>query len=194
MKLLFAGALLAAAIASPALAQTDPGDVPNKPKPAKAEAPAAGPEATVYDNALGPGWENWSWAATELSVDTGTARKPIRVEAKGYQGLYLRHAPFSTAPYRGISMLIQVVGGEAEVRVIAIADGKPIPDPAKPAQNNEPTPRMKLVALKPGGWTKVVVPLDTLGAKDRTIDGFWVQNNSGADAPKFYVADVQLMP
>jgi hypothetical protein len=187
-----AGALL---LSAPAFAQTEPGDLPPRPKPAvEATVAAAGAEASVYNNALGPGWENWSFATVELGVDTGGARKPIRVEAKGWQALYLHHAPFSTAPYRGLSMLLQVVGGEAEVRVIATADGKPIPDPSQAPVNNEPVPKMKLVKLKPGGWTKILVPLAELGADDKTIDGIWVQNNSGEDAPTFYAADIALEP
>ncbi len=37
------------------------------------------------------------------------------------------------------------------------------------------------------------MPLKLLGAEKATIDGFWVQNNSAADAPTFYVADVKLV-
>ncbi len=182
-KLLLGAALL---LATPAFAQTDPGDVPARPKPAAA-APAAAADtsmATVYKDALGPGWENWKWdgAETELGVDlNGSARKPIRVEAQGYKGLYLHHASFSTAPFRGVSMLVQAVGGTGQVRLIAIRDGKPIPD------------KQKLVKLAPGGWTKVDVPLSALGAENGMIDGLWLQNDSGDPAPRFYVTDIVLM-
>ena len=37
-------------------------------------------------------------------------------------------------------------------------------------------------------------PLAELGADNRTIDGIWVQNNSGGDAPTFYAADIALEP
>jgi hypothetical protein len=170
-------------------------DDPPRPKPPKpVEVPPPGPEAGVYNMALGPGWENWSWAKTELSVDIGSAKKPIMVDAQGYQGLYLHHAAFSTAPYNGVSMLIQSVGGDAEVRIIAIADGKPIPDGTKVGADGQPQAMMKVVTVKPGGWTQVVIPLKQLGAENKTIDGFWVQNNSGQPAPHFYVADVALNP
>ncbi|MEI9927758.1 MAG: hypothetical protein WDN44_08715 [Sphingomonas sp.] len=161
-----------------------------------ATAPAVAPEplATVYDKALGPGWENWSWAKTELSADIGSAKMPIMADAKGYEGVYLHHAPFSTAPYRGLSLLIQVVGGNAQVRVIAIAGGKPIPDGAKLGADGQPQPKMKLVALVPGGWKQVVVPLGDLGADNTVIDGIWVQNDSAQPAPHFYIADVAFKP
>jgi hypothetical protein len=183
-KLAAAAALL---LAPAAVAQTAP-------TPTPAAAPAAAPvEAVVYDKALGSGWENWSWAKTELSVENAGARKPIRVEAQAYQGLYLHHAPFDTTPYRGISMLIQAVGGEAQVRLIAIANGKPIPDGAKVGADGQPQAKMKLIPLKPGGWTQVQVALRDLGAEKTMIDGFWVQNDSGQPAPHFYVADIKLM-
>ena len=188
MKKLAAAAALLLAPAT-AFAQTAPA-APAAP----AAAPAVEPLATVYDKALGPGWQNWSWAKTELSADIGSARMPIMVDAQAYQGLYLHHAPFSTAPYRGISMLIQVVGGEAEVRVIAIADGKPIPDGVKIGADGQPQPMMKIVKLKPGGWTQVQFGLDQIGAMNKTIEGFWVQNNLGTPAPHFYVADIVLKP
>jgi len=182
MKSLIAAAALLFAPAA-AFAQT---------APAPAPAAAADPIATIYDKALGDGWQNWSWAKTELSVDIGSARKPIKVEAQGYQALFLHHEPFSAAPYRGISMLIQSVGGEAEVRVLAIANGKPIPDGAKVGADGQPELKMKIIKVVPGGWTKVLVPFTDLGIGKSPIEGFWVQNNKGEPAPNLYVADIML--
>lgn len=180
MKPLIAAALLF--VPATAMSQTTP-----------APAPAADPIATIYDKALGSGWQNWSWAKTELSVDIGNARMPIKVEAQGYQALFLHHAPFSAAPYRGISMMIQAVGGEAEVRVIGIANGKPIADTAKPGADGQPGLKARVIKVVPGGWTRVLIPFDELGiAKDMTIEGFWVQNNKGEPAPNLYVADIML--
>lgn len=180
-KLLLGAALL---FATPAFAQTDPGDVPARPKPVAATPAADTSMATVYKDALGPGWENWKWdgAETALSVDlNGSARKPIRVEAQGYKGLYLHHAAFSTAPFRGVSLLVQAVGGTGQVRLIALREGRPIEG------------KQKLIKLAPGGWTKVDVPLSALGAENVAIDGLWLQNDSGDPAPRFYVTDIMLM-
>ena len=187
MKSLVAAAAL---LLVPAAAMTQ-----SKPAPAPATAPAAAadPIATVYDKALGTGWENWSWAKTELSADIGSAHMPIKVEAQGFQALYLHHAPFSAAPYRSITMLIQAVGGEAEVRVIGIVNGKPIPDGTKVGADGQPELKMKVLKVVPGGWTKVLIPLENLGiGESATIDGFWVQNNKNEPAPHLYVADIML--
>ncbi|RYY47044.1 MAG: hypothetical protein EOP59_01865 [Sphingomonadales bacterium] len=182
MRFLIAAAALLAAPA--AFAQTEPGDVPVKPRPAApVAAPAADPAlAAIYSGALGAGWENWSFATVELSVDIGSPRKPIRVSAEGYKALYLHHAPFSTAPYRGISFLVQGTSGESKVRVIATSGAKPIEG------------KMKLITVKPGGWTKVVASLAELGAENIEMDGFWIQNDSAETIPNFYVADIALMP
>lgn len=178
MKLLIAAAAALAAIPASAMAQTTP-------------APAADPIATVYDKELGPGWQNWSWATVELSADAG-AHKPIKVEAKGWQALYLHHEAFDTTPYRGITMLLQSTGGDATYRIVAIVDGKPVIDP-KTATSSDPQPLGHVVTVSPGGWKQVQVSLLDLGVDKARIDGFWIQNATGQDAPPLYVADVTLM-
>lgn len=163
------------------------------PAPAPAPAPAADPAATIYNKALGDGWQNWSWAKTELSVDIGNPRLPIKVEAQGYQALFLHHAPFSAAPYRGISMLIQSVGSEADLVVIAFANGNPIPDGTKVGADGKPEAMKKAIKVLPGGWTRVLIPFGELGVTKATmLEGFAVQNSKGEPAPNLYVADIML--
>lgn len=152
--------------------------------PAAAPAAAAPVVATpmdIYRNELGAGWHNRSSAQVELGVDVGSSRKPIRVEAGPWQSLHLHHEPFSTAPYRAVDLLIQSTppGGQP-VRIIALADGKPLSETGK------------VVTLKPGGWTHVVVPLANLNAANVTIDGIWVQNGTDQPLPPFYVSDIVL--
>lgn len=158
-----------------------------------APVPTDNAAMVVYDKALASGWENWSWAKTEVSADIGSAHKPLLMDAQGYGGVFLHHAPFSTAPYRSLEMLIQVVGGPAQVRVMVTIGGKPVPDGDK-VENGYPVAKMKLVKLAPGGWTKVVIPLGTLGAENVTIDGVQVMNDSGQQAPHIYIADVAFKP
>lgn len=161
--------------------------------PAPAPAPAADPAATIYNKALGDGWQNWSWAKTELSVDIGNPRMPIKVEAQGYQALYLHHAPFSAAPYRGISMLIQSAAGEADLVVFAYANGNPIPDGAKVGADGKPEAKKKAIKVLSGGWTRVLIPFGELGVTKATmLEGLAVQNSKGEPAPNLYVADIML--
>jgi hypothetical protein len=78
----------------------------------------------VYDTALAPGWQNWSWATADLSVElNGSPRKPIRVVAGPWQALYLHHDPFSTMGLTRLSMLIQGSAPDGDVRIFALIDG-----------------------------------------------------------------------
>ena len=134
----------------------------------------------VYDTALSPGWQNWSWAKADLSVElNGSTRKPIRVVAGPYQALYLHHDPFSTTGMTKLSLLIQGSAPDGEVLIFALIEGKTVGEG-------------KLLKLGNTGWTQVVVPLVTLGVEDKTIDGLWVQNATGADLPKFYVTEIRI--
>jgi hypothetical protein len=149
-------------------------------QPDAPEAVPPKPAMIVYDAFLGDGWQNWSWAKTELSVELeGSARRPIRVEAGGWQALYLHHDAFSTTGFKQLEMLIQGSAPEGEVRVFALTDGK---------VNNEG----RLVKLGNRGWTRVVMPLAELAAEDKSIDGIWVQNASANDLPKFYVTEIRF--
>jgi hypothetical protein len=179
--LIAAGALMLSC--APAFAQTTPAPAP-APVPTSAlaaapAAPAADSVANVYGTALGPGWENKSSATTELSVElNGSTRRPIDVLAKGFEALYLRHAPFSTAPYRSLAFLIQAAKGTGQVRVSAVVDGKPVEG------------KQKLVKLAPGGWTRVEIGLAAIGAEKTTIEGIWIQNDSADPAPDFFVTEI----
>jgi hypothetical protein len=147
-------------------------------EPAAVSAPT--PAMSVYDTALGAGWQNWSWARIELSVELqGSARRPIKVEAGAWQALYLHHDAFSTTGFKQLGLLIQGSAPAGEVRVFTLTDGK---------VNGEG----RLVKLGNTGWTQVVMPLAELAAEDKMIDGIWVQNASGADLPKFYVTEIKF--
>jgi hypothetical protein len=165
--LLFAG-LLAVGNAS---AQTLPPVTADIPPPA---------QMPVYDTALAPGWQNWSWAKADLSVElNGSTRKPIRVVAGPYQALYLHHDAFSTNGMTKLSLLIQGSAPGGEVRILALIDGKTVGEG-------------KTLTLGNTGWTQVVVPLATLGVENKTIDGLWVQNATDKELPKFYVTEIKI--
>jgi hypothetical protein len=173
ITMLMAGFAVFAAIARAA----DPTTTAPAAPAAAATVPAA-TEMTVYDTALGAGWQNWSWAKTELSVTLGgSARKPIKVEAGPWEALYLRHEAFNTENLRKLSLLIQGSAPEGQVRVFALAEGKPIGEG-------------HLVQISNTGWKLVEQPLATLGAENRVIDGIWVQN--AAAQAKFYVTEIKL--
>src|SRR6187551_975730 len=95
--------------------------------PEAAAASTAPKEMLVYDTALADGWENWSWAKADLSVElSGSARKPIRVTAGPWQALYLHREAFSTAGMTKLSLLIQGSAPDGDVRIFALIDGKTV--------------------------------------------------------------------
>ena len=140
----------------------------------------ATPPTTVYDTSLAPGWDNWSWAKAQLSTElSGSARKPIKVEAGPWQALYLHHEGFNTTGLKRLSFLIQGSVPDRDVRVLLLQGGKPVGEG-------------KLITISNTGWTDVQVPLVNLGIENQVIDGIWVQNASASDLPKFYVTDIKL--
>jgi hypothetical protein len=135
---------------------------------------------SVYDVMLGPGWENWSWAKTDLSIELGgSPRRPIRVAAQAWQALYLHHAAFLTTGLSKLSFLIQGSVPDREVRAFMLTNGKIVGEG-------------KVVKISNTGWTNVVIPLATLGVEDTLVDGIWIQNASETELPKFYVTDIRL--
>ena len=178
--LAFAAALAFTGASAAQQLATGPAQPPAAPQPA---IPAGA--MSIYGTALGDGWSNWSWGKTTLSLElNGSVRRPIKAEPKGWEAIYLHHAPFSTAPYRSLRFLIQGAppGGQA-IAVIAIVGGKPVPE------------KVKSLKLAAGGWMEVKVPLAQLGAANATIDGLWFQNASAEPAPApFYVTEVYLEP
>jgi hypothetical protein len=145
-----------------------------------AAAPSAAPPVIIYDTALQSGWQNWSWAKTELSIEVaGSSRKPIKVEAGPWQALYLHHDALSTKGYEKLQLLIQGSAPDGQVRILALIDGKAVGEG-------------HLLKLGNAGWTRVVTPLAELGVDDKTIDGIWVQNATAGDLPKFYVTEIRL--
>lgn len=159
---LIASAVCALALSSPAIAQfVDKG--------------------SIYSTQLENGWQDWSWAKSERGIEIeGSPRKPIRVEAGGYQALYLHHEPITLTGFSKLRFLLQGSKPGGKVKVLALAGGKPVNDGAT-------------LELKADGWTDVQLPLDRLGAADKPIDGFWIQNAGGEALPPFYVTEVKLL-
>jgi hypothetical protein len=166
-----AGSAIAALMCFPAVAQ------------APAPAAPAGP-MTIYALAPAPGWTSCSTAQVILSQElNGSARRPIKAIAGPGQTVCLRRAPFATAGYRKLDFLIHggSTGGQ-KISVMASVNGQPVAG------------KSKAMTLAANGWTKVEVPLATLGADSQMIDGFIFQNIGAVAAPAFYVTEISLAP
>lgn len=159
---LIASAVCALILSSPAVAQT-------------------ADKGSIYSTKLENGWQNWSWATTEAGIEIeGSPRRPIRVEADGYEALYLHHDPIALTGFTKLRFLLQGSKPGGKVKVVALSGGKAVNDGTT-------------LELKNNGWTDVQLPLDRLGATDKPIDGFWIQNAGGETLPPFYVTEVKLL-
>ena len=142
-------------------------------------------DKTLYDEALAPGWQNWSWAVVDMgsaaTAHTGTVS--IAVTPTAWSALYLRStdAPLDTNGYLNLTFWVHggASGGQT-IQVVAVV-------------NDVVQPGVRVASPTADSWQKVTVPLSALGADARTdVSGFWVQEAAGIDEPTFYVDDIML--
>jgi alpha-L-arabinofuranosidase len=149
-------------------------------------APAfAQTDRVIYDDALAPGWQNWSWATVDFasSAQAHTGSVAIAVTPAAWSALYLRSADAPVDTHGYLDLAFWVHGGDAggqTIQVVAVV-------------NDVPQPGVRVASPIAGSWQKVTVPLSALGADERTdVNGFWIQQGSGVDDPTFHVDDVVL--
>ena len=132
----------------------------------------------VYDDELKNGFQNYSWAKTQLSMSVGNG-KPIRVEGEPWSALALHHEPFSTEGYSKLTFVINggKDGGQT-LMIKAMADGKAIDADFA-------------IQLKAKTWAVVKVPLKDINAAGKTIDTLIWQGQAAA-YPGYYITRIQL--
>ncbi|RKH06718.1 chitinase [Corallococcus sp. CA047B] len=143
---------------------------------------------TLYDDALGSGWQDWSWATHSLTatkpVFAGT--RSISATFKPWTGVYLNHAGVPTTGF-----------GFVELQVNPGATNNPALAVYATVGTSQKTP----VALNPscvGGsikanvWTQCRVPLATLGAASGNLTGFVMMENAGRSLAPVYFDNVRL--
>ena len=159
---LFLAALGAAGVAGGGLARAG-----NLPQP-----------LVAYEDELKNGFQNWSWAKTQLAVPVGNG-KPIRVEGDPWSALALHHDPFSTEAYSKLTFIINggKDGGQM-LMVKAMADGKAIEADY-------------VIQPKAKTWSVVEVPLKDINAAGKTIDTIIWQGQGNAYSP-YYITRIQF--
>src|SRR5262245_61848443 len=142
-------------------------------------------DQTIYDEALAPGWQNWSWAAVDMAspAQANTGAVSIAVTPTAWSALYLSHpdSGVDTNGYLNFSFYVHggATGGQT-IQVAALINGA-----AQPA--------VRVASPAAGTWQKITVPLSALGVDNRTdVNGFWIQQGSGVDDPTFYVDTIVL--
>src|SRR5262245_29208621 len=142
-------------------------------------------DLTIYDEALAGGWQNWSWADTDLAsaAAANTGAVSAAVTANPFEALYLRSAdaPLDTNGY--LNLTFYVNGGATGGQVFQV----------QAIVNDAAQAGVRVGPLAAGTWQKVTVPLASLGADNHTdVNGFWFQEIAGVDSPTFYVDTIVL--
>ncbi len=147
---------------------------------------AAG-DLTIYDDALAPNWQDWSWAVTNDSstavVHTGS--DSIAVTASAWSALALSDvgSPIDTTSYGKLVFWANggPTGGQ-KLNVTALLNG---------SANNQPS--VSVGPLAANTWTQIQIPLSSLGADSvTTLTGLWFQEGTGNAQPTFYIDDISL--
>ena len=92
----------------------------------------AATDLTIYDEALAPGWEDWSWAAVDRAstANAHTGAVSIAVTPTAWSALYLRSAaaPLDTNGYLNFTFWVHggTTGGQT-IQVVAVVNDVPSP-------------------------------------------------------------------
>jgi endoglucanase len=143
-------------------------------------------ELTIYDNQFYGGWGNWSWTPTNENSQevVYSPTKSIAVDANPWAGTMLGNwmLPLNRSDYRTLTVWANggAVGGQ-RLTVSAVYNwagtgSSVLTDP-----------------LPANAWTKLEIPLASLGVTDSSlITGIVFSNNSGATLPRYYLDEVHL--
>jgi endoglucanase len=150
---------------------------------------SGGDDLTIYDNALAPGWQSWSWASVNFGNSTVAHSAPnsISVDADTWGSLYLAYqgAPLDTSPYNTLTFWAH--GGASGGQRVTIS--------AAVNFNGDGLPSYTIEGLPANTWQKYEIPLASLGVQGSSnITNFGFMNTSGSPAPTFYIDEIRLSP
>jgi peptidoglycan/xylan/chitin deacetylase (PgdA/CDA1 family) len=138
--------------------------------------PPAAQRTVLYDNAFGPGVENWSWATVNpAATDIARSGASIRVEPDQWRALYFRLSGTTAGAYQRVSMWVYPTSANPLLDVVLL-------------NGSSTLRRTRVGALPAGVWTEVTVPAAGIG----TISDIYLQDASGGDQPAIYVDDAAL--
>ncbi|QSQ19979.1 chitinase [Pyxidicoccus parkwayensis] len=149
-----------------------------EPAPVEAAAAAVDPNS-IYVDALGSGWTDWSWATHNLAATSPVFAGTRAVSATfgAWTGLYFHHTGVPTAGLEFVEF--QVHGGTSTNPTLT----------AYATVGNAARPTVGVNRYCDGGtikanaWTRCRVPLSALGVTNVTMDGFVVQEGAGRSLP-----------
>ncbi|HEY0093269.1 MAG TPA: polysaccharide deacetylase family protein [Archangium sp.] len=151
---------------------------------------AAPKPLSLYADALGIGFADWSWATRNLNERTtvyaGTSA--ISFEPDAWKALYFHHGTgIDLSRYTSLELWVHggTIGGQ-QVRV-QLRDGDTV---LGVVQLNTALGR----PIQAGVWQRVSIPFSSLGLSAGTLRDLYIQDTSGKDQGTLYIDDLRLMP
>jgi chitinase len=162
---------------------------PSESAPINADAGATAVDPnSIYADALGAGWVDWSWATHNLAATSPVASGTRAVSATfgAWAGLYFHH---TGVPTMGLEFVeFQVHGGVTANPTLSAY--------ATVASANRPTVGVNRYCdggtIKANAWTRCRVPLSALGVSNVTLDGFVIQEGAGRSLPVMTFDNLRL--
>lgn len=146
------------------------------------------PTITLYDEAISADWSSWSWDTTFDASATGTVYAGTNALSlaytAGWGSFRINYNPtsaLSTTGYSKITFWAHPGSGGARSLLVY----------TQPADGQFSTEVS--VTVPDGGWTKIEVPLSSLG-NPAVIRLFGIKNGTGTAQPVFYIDNLQIVP
>jgi hypothetical protein len=144
----------------------------------------------VYDNALGAGFEDWSWAAHNLAAtgDVHSAPTAISWEPDAWQGIYFHSGGgFACSDYLSLRFWVKGVGGGGQLVTVAIQlDGSAV---ATVDLNSY----LPVGGISSGEWREAVLPFAALGLDSCSFNELVLQAGTGANQSPLRVDDIRFL-
>ncbi|RYZ39767.1 MAG: polysaccharide deacetylase [Myxococcaceae bacterium] len=149
--------------------------------------PSAG--TVIYDDAMGSGFQDWSWATHSLdeAVTVHSGPTSLRFEPDYWEALMFHHTGLDLSLYQSIDLWVHggTAGGQ-QLRLALYDNATPLGSIHLATALGHP--------IAAGTWEKVSIPLSTLGATSGTVNDFYLMDDSGSDQGTVYVDDFVLVP
>lgn len=145
-------------------------------------AAAAAGYLQIYSDSLATGWFDYSWKTTRNLANPSPAhggQKSLAVTITGGWGALYLHTDTEIETTGADQLRFWVHGGSQggqELKIVANGDGDHGVD----------------IAIAPGVWTEVVIPLSDLGSPASLYDLYW-QDTTGGTQATFYLDDIALL-
>ena len=153
--------------------------------------PDYGRTLDVYGDALGSGWEDWSWNSTRILTATDqvfSGTQAISVTFQSWGGLSLHHAPSSVTPYYWLEFHVRGILPDQRL-------GAYLNDENDQGLRYRPVNDCRYIqdgTIDPGVWKRVRIPLDHLNAMGHSLTRVTIQNASGQPSA-FWIDEIRFV-